>query len=899
MTEIGNCRYAKGIPMPSLLTTKIEIPPSPHLPIHRAHLVNTLEHEIPRCKLVLVSAPAGYGKTTYLVQWARASDFLIAWLSLDEADNDLERFFHYLLAAWETVQSEIAAIQLGILLSATMSDHEAVLAAFINAAHEFPEHVVIVLDDYHLIEDPAVHQAMTFLLDHLPATCHFVLAGRSEPPLPLARYRARQTVLMVGTEDLRFSPEETDLFLTERLDLALSQDALASLQASLEGWVAGLQLVALTLKRGLTDVDGLVINGRHRFIADYLSQEIVGQLPKETQQFLLQTSILDHLCSSLCQAVTGNEDAANILTELERDNLFLMPLDDRREWFRYHHLFADFLHEELRKRQPQMAAILHQRAGRWYLAHNQPEYAFKHALAGENVKLVLQVLERYVQPMLMGGQFNHLRQWLDSLPEAWHSQYPIIDLFQTGFLLFTGQLEASMRCVTAVEQQLQTGNPEEIRPQLARVKAVRCSIACFQDDLVQAQTFAEAALQDLPSDDTFFRTIIYGSLGDTYRRHQRWQEAKTCYLEMLDFIDMPAFRLPLVHVFGALADLNLRQGQLQEAESYWRKAQTIIHDRQNWGRFPMPLIGWVYIRLAELLYEWNELDEALEHLSSGLERAELGGDVRAILAGCVIAGRLKLTQGDVETASHYLEQARPFTEESHFEHWNGRFARLQVELWLTQGGVRTAVLWAEQQLQENKQPENATTRLTIARVLIAKSGQNAIQQALTLLRNLLPTAAEEGRIGIQIEALALQAVAYGRRGDMSNALTHLEQALRLAEPEGYIRTFADLGLPLARLLQEAESRSVMPNYVATLLTAFDAKLSVTVSAQPLLPEPLTEREADVLALLAAGLTNPEIAEALVVSAGTVKKHASHIYGKLGVSSRTEAAARARELGLLD
>jgi LuxR family maltose regulon positive regulatory protein len=885
--------------MPSLLTTKIEIPPPPHQPVHRAHLANTLERQISRYKLVLVSAPAGYGKTTCLVQWAHASDFPIAWLSLDEEDNDLERFFHYLLAAWETVQPEIAASQLGILLSATISDHEAVLAAFINAAHEIREHIVFVLDDYHLIEDLAIHQAMTFLLDHLPATCHFVLAGRGEPPLPLVRYRARQTVLVVSTEDLRFSPEETDLFLNERMELALTQDALASLQASLEGWVAGLQLVALTLKRGLTEMDQVVINGRHRFIADYLSQEIMGQLPEETQQFLLQTSILDRLCGSLCQAVTGKENAANILAELERDNLFLMPLDDRREWFRYHHLFTDFLCEELRKRQPQMAAMLHPRAGRWYLAHNQPEYAFKHALAGEDVKLVLQVLERYVQPMLMGGQFNHLRQWLDSLPEAWHSQYPIIDLFQTGFLLFTGQLEASVRCVTAVEQQLQTGNPEEIRPQLARVKAVRCSIACFQDDLGRAQAFADEAFQDLSGEDTFFRAIIYGSLGDTYRRHQRWQEAKDCYLEMLDFTDNPGFRLPSVHTFGALADLYLRQGHLREAASYWRKAQTIIHERENWGRFPLPLIGWVYIRLAELLYEWNELDEAQKHLSSGLERAELGGDVRAMLAGYVIAGRLKLTQGDVETAGQYLEQARPFTEESHFEHWNGRFQRLQVELWLAQGGVRTAVVWAEQQLQENTQPTNATIQLTIACVLIAKSDQDAIQQALTLLRQLIPDAAEEGRIGIQIEALALQAVAYGRRGDTSSALTHLEQALRLAEPEGYLRTFADLGLPLARLLQEAQTRNVMPDYVAALLAAFNGDISTATLTQPSLPEPLTEREEEVLVLLAAGLTNPEIAEELVISAGTVKKHASHIYGKLGVSSRTEAAARARKLGLFD
>jgi LuxR family maltose regulon positive regulatory protein len=682
----------------------------------------------------------------------------------------------------------------------------------------------------------------------------------------------------------------------------LTQEQVVTLQGQLEGWVTGLQLVALTLKRGLTEVDQLMVNGRHRFIADYLSQEIVAQLSDEHQQFLLQTSILERLCPDLCQAVTGIENAQNILTQLERENLFLIPLDDRREWFRYHHLFGDFLRAELQKRRPDIITVLHQRAARWYLAHDWSELAFHHAVAGEDAALAVQVLERYVQPMLMGGEFKRLQQWLAALPSAWHADYPTIDLFQTGFLLFTGQLDASIRCLDSVEQRLDSTERDDRRTQLARVSAIRCSIACFQDDLARAETFADQAFQNLSDQEHFFRGIIYGSLGDTYRRNHRWREAKNCYLEMLDFIHAPAFRLQSAHVFGALADLYLRQGHLQDAASYWHKALAVIQERQYWGRLPLPLTGWVYIRLAELLYEWNQLSEAGEHLSPGLDRAELGGDVRAMIAGYLVAGRLKLTEGDTEAAAAYLEQARPLVAEAHFAHWFGRFERLQLEVWLAQDKLRTAVIWADDLLREEmeaERPNNLVMQLALARLLIVKSDNASLTEALSMLRQLLPVISDEGRMGLQIEALALQALAHGKRGDMSSAMTQLEQALRLAEPEGYLRSFADLGLPMARLLQEARSRDVMPMYIDQLLAAFDPTLSAKTSTLPKLPEPLTEREEEILPLLAAGLTNPEIAEKLVISAGTVKKHASNIYGKLGVSSRTEAAARARELHLLE
>jgi LuxR family maltose regulon positive regulatory protein len=885
-----------------LLATNVRIPPQPHRAVRRAQLIDALESAIPHYKLVLISAPAGYGKTTLLAQWAHASRFPLAWLSISKEENDAERFLRSLLTAWEVVVPGLRESPLGLLLGSMLPEREAVFSAFINVADDIPDHLVFVLDDYHLIEDPAIHQALTFLLDHLPPTLHFVLAARAQPPLPLARYRARQELLEVRTPDLQFLQEETREFLTQQMRLDLSYDEVGTLQAQLEGWIAGLQLVALTLRRRGEAVDKLVVSGRHRFIADYLSEDVLAHLPEAIRRFLLQTSILDSLCSPLCDAVTGREGGQEMLEVLERENLFLVPLDDSRQWFRYHRLFADFLQEALNRHHPDEVAHLHRRAARWYLAHDLPEQALHHAVAGKDAELVMQFGERYFEIKLLSGEFRVLQRWLDSLPAQWHAAYPLIGLFRARVLACTGALDACIRCIDQVEQGLALAEREDKRWQLARVTAIRCGIACFQNDLVRAETYAASALQDLPEEDHNFRAGIYGALGDTYRRNGRWEEARDSYLKVLDLIHTPAFRIQSVHVFGALADLALRQGRLRNASAYWRKALSVIQEPETWGSFPLPLIGWVFIRMGEILYEWNELAEASDHLSRGLSRAELGGDVRAMIAGYLMAGRLKLTAGDSAAAGECLERARPLVEHAPFPDWIGRFGRLQLECWLAQDRLRAAVEWADAMLRDDAlqgRPESEVAHLAMARVLIIKGDVPSLERALALLERLHSAAEAEGRAGIQIEGLALEALAHWKRGERAGALTALERALRLAEPDGYVRLFVDLGLPMARLLQEARSRAVLPDYVETLLAAFGGDRSCSPHATEALPEPLSPREQEVLELVAAGLTNREIAEQLVISAETVKKHTGTIYGKLGVSTRTEAVARARALDLLD
>jgi LuxR family maltose regulon positive regulatory protein len=441
---------------------------------------------------------------------------------------------------------------------------------------------------------------------------------------------------------------------------------------------------------------------------------------------------------------------------------------------------------------------------------------------------------------------------------------------------------------------------EEMRQELARVTAVRCFVACFQNNLAQAQTYADLALQDLPETDLYFRNGIYGSLGDTYRRNGHWEEARQCYLKTLDAPRALTFHAQSALAFGALADLDLRQGQLQAAAAYWKQALAVIDDRRSWGSLPLSLIGWVRMRMGEIFYEWNDLGKASEHISQGLERAELSGDAQTLFASYLITGRLKLTMGEIAAANACLERARPLIERAPFPDWVGRFERLQLEVWLAQRKLRVAVDWANRIIEAGAcagQPASEETQLAIARALLAKKDASSLERALALLRPLLQRAETEGRMGIAIEALALQALACSRRGEKANAMIVLERGLRMAEPEGYVRLFADLGLPMARLLQEASARDVLPEYVEKLLAAYGGDRAVPAARS--LPEPLSLREQEVLRLIAAGLTNREIAETLVISSETVKTHTGAIYSKLGVSNRTEAAIRAGELGLLD
>jgi LuxR family maltose regulon positive regulatory protein len=524
------------------------------------------------------------------------------------------------------------------------------------------------------------------------------------------------------------------------------------------------------------------------------------------------------------------------------------------------------------------------------------EQAFDHAVAAGDVDLVIAICQHHVPAKINRGEFTVVRRWLGSLPEAWYAAHPALTLARAGLLGVTGEFEAFARHLEEVESRLMGVESDEAHRLRARVTAFRCAAACMQNDLAQAEEFGRRAGRELPEDDVFFRELMNLALGDSYRQVGRWHEASEHYLEALRISQGGS-----VHALGALADLNLRQGLLGHAADLWERALRIIEGEESWGRLPLPAIGWAFIRMAEIAYERDERERARDLLARGLDRAELGGDVRGMIAGRLLAGRIDLTEGEAESAAAHLERARPLVEQAQFLDWTSRFERFQLELWLAQDRLRAAVQWCDRMEQEGSldaRPESEIAQLAVARVLIVKGDPPSLERARKLLRRLLEAAEAEGRAGVAIEALALQALSAWKLGDRAGALASLERSLRSAEPEGYVRLFADLGLPMGRLLQEARSRSLMAEYADKLLAAFQSGLPGSTPAIEAIPEPLTPREQEVLELIASGLTNREIAAKLVISSETVKKHTANIFGKLRVRNRTQAVARGRELDLL-
>ncbi|MCB0012379.1 MAG: hypothetical protein KDE34_10775 [Anaerolineales bacterium] len=880
-----------------LVRTRLQPPPlRPDLllrPSLQARLAASLESGH---RLTVVGAPAGYGKTTALAQWARTNQARTAWLTLDTTDNQFDRFFRYLTMAWAAQQPPLLDSPLAMLVRGANPDPQTVLTAFLNAAHALTAPAVLVLDDYHLIIDKTIHDALTTLLDHAAANLHLVLSSRQLPPLPLARYRAAGMLMEITQADLRLEPAESQQLLHQAAGHTLPQTSATYLHEQLEGWAAGLQMAGLALQRQPADSAKLTFTSQHRFLTDYWQEELLSGQPPEVIEFLALTSPLPQLCAPLCDAVSGQTNSQALLEKLEREGLFLGPLDGQREWYRYHAWFAEFLSTRLASQAPERLRMVQQAAAVWFLEAGLPEQAFALAVAAGRADLVAHIAETHFEFMLHTGQLKLLRAWLDALPPEWQWQEPVIGLSEAQWLAFTGQVPACLAQLEQVETAIQQSERADKEWQLARARAVRCQIACFNNDLATAEPLAAQALSTLPGSDYHFRVSVHHALGEAYRQAARWAEARNQLTLALTLPPPGEQPIRATHIYGALADVALQQGQLRSAAEQWHNALAYIEKRESWGQFPLPLIGWVHIRLAELHYEWNDLDAARQHSARGLAIAEAGGATEAMLAGNLIASRLQLTLGDLPAAIGYLEKARPLAQQSHFHGWRARLNWLQAELWLAQdaGSKPQASAWLNATLATAAMADNAPdelNRLAAARLLLARKETQATETALTLLHELERQAAAAGRRQNQIRALTLQALARGQAG-----LPALAQALQLAEPEGYQRLFVDLGLPLLHLLRRFRQRDVRADYVDQLLAAAGTTPGSAVNVA--LPDPLTAREEQILGLLAAGLTNQEIAAQLVISPETVKRHARHIYGKLHVSNRTEAAARARALGLL-
>jgi ATP/maltotriose-dependent transcriptional regulator MalT len=900
------------------LATKLYVPPPRAQLVSRPRLLEQLAQGM-EVAVTLVSAPAGFGKTTLLSQWLSQSGTPVAWLSVEPEDNDPVRFLSYVIAALQKLDHKIGMTALALLHTPQPAPPETVLAVLTNElARREGEDFTLVLDDYHVIESPPIHRALSYLVEHLPPQMHLILATRSDPPLSLARLRAQGQLAELRAAELRFEAEEVSAFLHTVMGLDLPPQDVAILERRTEGWVAGLQLAALSL-RGRADVAAFLtaFTGSHRFVLDYLSEEVLSRQDASIQSFLLSTSILERLSGSLCAAVTCQEDGGirsqAMLEALERANLFVVPLDDKRHWYRYHHLFAEVLKSRLQQTHPRLLSELHRRASSWYEQHDMVIEAVQHALAAPDAEMAARLIEQHALSVAGRGQTQTVLGWLNALPDALVRACPSLCIAHAVLLmLFSQQGEAAEARLQEAERLIQADDPDDQAHKIRGWAAViRGNMVRYTGDIARTVALAQQALDLLPETEVIGRATAlvytahtYHVSGDVTAESERLVEATMAPARASGNL------FTILRSLTLLARLYVLQGRLREAATLYEDAVREIGGPevlQVLSSGPACPFG-----LGDVLREWNDLDEAERHLAHGMHLLEGSTlmDADFITFGYTALARLQQARGQESRARATLDAFVHLARARHFvPHLLARGVAVLVQIELAQGNLASAIRWVEaSDLTTDDAPlyPREQEYLTLARVRIAQGRSDSqstfLHEVLRLLEMLLHEAETKGRMGSVLEILILLALALDAHGKRNEALTTLERALRLGEPEGYVRLFVDEGAPMRVLLRHARGRGITPDYVATLLAAFLGQRASDPQREAAYPsalvEPLTARECEVLRLLDAGASNRDIAHGLVLSLGTVKKHVSNICGKLGVRSRTQAAARSRALHLL-
>jgi LuxR family transcriptional regulator, maltose regulon positive regulatory protein len=904
----------------ALLATKLHLPRTRPGFVVRSRLVNRVAHA-QGGELTLVCAPAGFGKTALLADWARRDPRPVAWLSLDDADNDPARFWRHVAAALDGVRPGVAQQVAALLQGLQPTSFEAVVTALANELAGVAEEVVLVLDDYHLIQASQVHQSVEFLLQHLPACLRLVVASRADPPLPLARLRARVQLAELRERDLRFSSEEAAELLRTAVEAELPEAAVAALADRTEGWVAGLQLAALSLQ-GRSDIAAFVaeFSGSHRYVLDYLTEEVLDRQPQPLRGFLLQTSVLERLSGPLCEAVTGRADSQALLEQMERANLFLLPLDEVRGWWRYHHLFADLLRARLAREQPERLPELHRAAAVWCEQHGLVDDAVRHALAAGDTLWAARLIEQHWDAMLWRSEDVTFRRWLRALPAELVSSRPRLCLAQAYWALLSGRLEAVEPLVADAQQAFAAVAEEPYEPSAGRAASLLANLpaaitlapamlARDRGDAERTAEFAQEAMTHLTDADRTLRHFAryYLAMADWLRGRVVEAEQALAGLAAEQVAAGARYLAPLYHDLG---QVQRARGHLGAALRTYERALGLATQA---GR-ALPPAGIPHVDIAEVLYERGELKAALDHATHGVALSMQLGWARQLVASLAVLAWIRHAQGDGVGALEAVGEAERVGVSPAMVGLLNPLPALRARLALALGEVGEAVRWVQEcGLDADDEPNHPREReyLVLVRVLLA---QQAPEQALGLLQRLHTLAAAQGRTGSVIEARALQALARSTGGDQAGALAALAEALDLGAPEGYLRVFVDEGSPMAALLHRllagwrrerlAAAGAIPREYLARLVDAFEqaglpvrapAGRGVVVAG---LVEPLTARELEVLGLLAAGAPNRAIAQQLVVTPETVKKHLSHLFDKLGAANRTQAVARARQLGLL-
>jgi LuxR family maltose regulon positive regulatory protein len=876
-----------------LIATKLHRPSLRPGIVSRPRLLKHLDDGLSR-KLILVSAPAGSGKSTLVAEWAQQLSHPLAWVSLNEGDNDPAHFIAYVQAALKIPLPQLNDLLDPAPYPLTPASIEATVARLINALDEIQDDIVLVLDDYHVIESRQIHQLLAFLLTHLPEQAHLCLITRADPPIPLARLRARNQLVELRGTDLGFTHEESAAFLNRVMGLNLSSDDIVKLDRRTQGWITGLQLAGLSLQDH-TDARQFIstFSGSHEYVADYLIDEVLERQPTALRDFLLQTSILERLSGPLCEAVTGQPDGQQTLEHLQACNLFVSALDTRRQWYAYHRLFADLLRLRLQTTQRDLIHELHRRAASWYVQQGLPEEAITHYLAAGEVGQAADRIAELAESMLMKSQNATLLKWVDQLPETALWERPDLLLYTTWALMLNSY---SLDAIKSYLQELERIDPVRLLPLKAYVAYIRGQIG-------DARAMANQALKHLTEKDRFLHNMASWlvSLAELVEVDLQSSSREARKISQIEHFSGNLFIV--VMTLCNLAEFTTRQGRLHEAHAIYQRALTLSTSETT---EPQPIAGMALIGLGAIHREWNDLHKAEELTLEGIDLV-VNWSQTATLDGYATLFFIHVAQGRHDEAQATLDQAQRLALLSDAFDLDDLFiCLLQARFWIVRGDFDRA---QQCLVKAGGSPDAGTPvlddtlsyidyhlrhhqNLTLARLWMA---QGRYDEALDLLER-LATGIE--RFGWhpsrrEIEVLILKALTLHALRRLDPALIVLEQALAQAEPGGYIRTFIDEGSAMTHLLEEAAKRGIHTAYARRLI----ATSASPTTASPLL-DPLTGREIEVLHLIAKGLTNPQIAEQLIVATGTVKAHTSSIYSKLGVTNRVQAVARARELGLI-
>lgn len=896
---------------PPLLQTKLHLPPLRADAVPRARLVERLRETAHLGQtLILVSAPAGFGKSTLIRDWAEQEKIRLAWLALDEADNDPARFWTYCIAALQTVAPQVGRTALPQVYAPEPPPPEVLVTRLVNDLAAVTEPVYLVWDDYHVLTNAALHRALEFWIEHAPRNFQLILTTRADPPLPLARLRARGQLLELRADDLRFSTDEAAEFLNRAMGLTLTASQIDALEKRTEGWIAGLQLAALSL-RGTNDAEHFIdaFTGSHRYVMDYLVDEVLAQQNERAQNFLLQTSVLERFNAALCDAVLQSDDSAAQIAQLERANLFLVALDDTREWFRYHHLFAELLRHRLQKSDPAHIPQLHEHASEWFAQNNAPAEAIDHAFAAHNHARAAQLLNAHIATFNSRGEQATVRQWLEHLPAEWVARNPLLALAQAHAFIWQHDMERASACVEQAEHALAM-YPDAPWRDLARgqIARSRVYIGVFRQDVRKIEEIARCALAELPLTPGVRAEILQG-LGLAYTAHHDFDRAAQAYAEALEACRAGGEIYEPIVLYANQAEGLTRQGRL--AEAIERLQQALAHSAAHHLE-ELPVNAIVHETLADAYHKRFELTQGEFHIARARQLCEQANWTRLLYYCVILSARLAHARGDFARAQRELEDAHALAVRFDLPPSVTKFSVItQVGLWLDSGNLAAATAWAQESgLLANDRAVSAADLgpyRAVARVLLT---QGEIEMALQIVAQMHALGQKQLSLESQISIASFFAVAYAAQQNHRAALDELQRALALAEPEQFVYALAYTGPALQPLL--AAYRAVLENRAraqdasAQRLLAFTDRVLATFPQSPIPnrplpgsgPQSLTQREMQVLKMMAQGMSNREISEHLHITVATVKKHSGLLFDKLGVKSRTEAVIRAQQDGLI-